>query len=79
MKPIEFKEQDIIIAEHQDEYLNLPAHLKGDPEGTVTSCWKLTIRERIKIIFTGRVWHSLMTFNSPLQPQKISVDKPEME
>jgi len=66
MKPIEFKHQNIVFAKDQPEYQPLPALRIDSPTGEVVSCWKLTPKERIKIIFTGRVWLSLMSFNKPI-------------
>ena len=74
MKPIEFKEQNCVYAENQDEYLSLPAHKIDEPEGRVIFCMKLNFREKIKILFTGKLWCSLMTFNKPLTPSHFSVD-----
>ena len=78
MKAIEFKEQTIIIAEHQEEYESLPAHIEKGVYGTTTFCWELTLKERLKLLFTGKLWHQVLTFNKPLQPQLLQVDKPEL-
>jgi hypothetical protein len=74
MKPIEFAEQNVVFAKDQPEYLPLPAHRTDD--GIVTSCWALSWRERIKVLFTGRIWWSVSTFNHPLQPLLPLVDRP---
>ena len=77
MKPIEFKEQNIIYAENQDEYQSMPAHrVDGDPSGTVICCWQLTEEERKQVAETGLLWCSTMTFNSPLQPHLLSAESP---
>ena len=73
MKPIKFKECNATFAENQPEYLPLPVHKSAF--GIVTSCWKLSLFERVKVLFLGKVYLSLMTFNKPLQPQKLSVQK----
>lgn len=75
MKPVEFTEQNCVYAKDQPEYLPLPAH--KTPSGEVISCWALTWRERFKMLFTGRLWWSVHTFNDLLQPQRPSVSKPE--
>ena len=54
MKPITFKEHNVVYAKDQPEYNPLPA-LK-DNTGAVVSCWKLSIKERFKLIFTGKLW-----------------------
>lgn len=74
MKPIEFPEQNCVYAKDQPEYLPLPVHKTRD--GMVISCWALTWRERFKMLLTGRMWWSVLTFNHPLQPQLPSVDRP---
>jgi len=74
MEPIKFKEQTLTYAENQPEYNPLPAH--KDMFGRVTSCWKLTFRERIKILFTGKIWLILLSFNKPLTPSLLKVDYP---
>ena len=76
MKPIEFKGCNVVFAKDQPEYLPLPAHKSQDPEGIVTTCWKLTWRERFLILITGQFFFQQMTFNTPLQPQKPSVRSP---
>lgn len=78
MKPIKFKEQNVIYAENQDEYQPLPALKCNDDMGTVVSCWKLSGKERIKLLFTGKVWVGLASFNKPLTPSYITVNKNEL-
>jgi hypothetical protein len=78
MKIVEFPEQNVIYAKDQPQYWPLPAFkLPNDARGQVICCWKLTWIERIKIAFTGKIWHSMLTFNKPLQPQMMWVDKPK--
>lgn len=74
MDPTKFKQSNVVFAEDQPEYLPLPAY--KDNNGLVISCWSFTLRERIKVLFTGRIWWSVLTFNRPLQPQMPSVDLP---
>lgn len=78
MKAIEFKHQNIVFAKDQPEYLPLPALKIDSPEGEVVSCWRLSFRERIKVVFTGRVWMSLMSFNKPLTPSFLAVNRKEV-
>lgn len=66
-------EANTVFAENQDEYLPLPAYFDGD---VVTSCWRLSFVERIKVLFRGRVFLQVLTFGTPLQPIKMSVDNP---
>lgn len=74
MKPIKFPEQNCVFAEFQPEYLPLPVHKTS--EGQVISCWSLTLKERIRLLLTGRIYLSVLTFNNPLQPQRPSVNNP---
>lgn len=77
MKSIEFKEVNLRIAEHQEEYETLPA-LVNTEKGTVTSCWKLS-EEELKIINeTGVFWVQQLSFNQPLQPIYITTNKKEV-
>jgi hypothetical protein len=76
MKIIKFPEHNIVYAENQPEYMPLPAFKVGDRKGTIICCWKLSWRERFKLFMTGLIWHRIMTFNHPLQPQLLEVDKP---
>ena len=68
MKPVEFKHQNVVFAKDQPEYQPLPALKLDSPEGEVISCWRMSFKERIKVLFTGKVWVSLMSFNKPLTP-----------
>ncbi len=74
MKPIKFKQQNCIFAMNQPEYRSLFAH--KDKDGKVTSCWKFTFKERLKILFKGNLFIRNLTFNKPLQPQLPMIDNP---
>lgn len=77
---VEFPEQTTVIAKDQPEYNPLPAHrFKDDTHGRIACCWQLSWRDRLKVLRTGKVWHQILTFNQPLQPQLLTVDKPEMK
>ncbi len=74
MKPIKFKGSNIVFAKDQPEYLPLPAFRSED--GQVVSCWQLTWKERFKLLWTGKLFLMIATFNKPLQPQVPLVDNP---
>lgn len=77
MKPVEFEEANMVFAKDQPEYLPLPAYIHPmDPHGTVVSCWQMTWRERLRVLWSGRLYLSVLTFNQPLQPQRPSVESP---
>jgi len=79
MKVIQFKEQNTVFAKDQKEYDPLPAHRYGDAQGRIACCWKLSMRERLSVLLTGKVWHQILTFDQPLQPQLLSTEKPDMK
>ena len=76
MKIIKFTEHNATFAKNQPQYLPLPA-LRTD-DGQVISCWGLSFRERLKALLKGRVYLKLLTFNQPLQPQRLSTDLNEL-
>ena len=76
MKPIIFPESNVTFAEDQPEYLQLPAWRDNEEQGTVISCWTMTWKERLKVLVTGKVWLSTMTFRKPPQPVLLGVDYP---
>jgi len=75
MKPAKFKYQNITYAENQPEYRPLPALKIEGKDGAVVSCWKLSFKERIRVLIFGRVWVSLMSFNKPLTPSYLSTKR----
>lgn len=79
MKPITFKGCNLTVAKNQPQYNPMPCVNFDDDQGTRLFCWKLSWYERIKILFTGRLWQFMLTFNSPQQPQSFTVDAPKLE
>ena len=74
MSPIEFKQQNIVFtapAGMEDKVEQLPA-FRG--EGQVISCWHLSFWERLKLLFTGRLWFSVIGNAQP--PIWLGVDCP---
>lgn len=78
MKPVKFKESNAVYAKDQKEYLPLPAFKYDTKEGEVVSCWNLSLMERLRVLFTGRLWVSLMTFNKPLTPSFFTTKKSDV-
>ena len=74
MDIVKFAECNVTYAENQPEYRPLPA-LKME-DGEIVTCWKPSIRERLKILFSGKIWLNVLTFNKPLQPLLMSANKP---
>lgn len=78
MKPINFPEANIVFAKDQPEYLPLPAYKNKSDLGEVVSCWELTLIERLRLLITGKLWVSLLTFNKPLTPTFFTTIKEEV-
>lgn len=78
METVEFKHQNIVYAKDQSEYKPLPALKLDTQEGEVISCWKMSVKERLIVLFTGRVWLSLLSFNKPLTPSFMAVRRKEV-
>ena len=78
MTPIKFPEANVTFAKDQPEYQPLPAFRDPGPEGAVVSCWQLSFKERIKILFTGKLWLSLWSFHKPLTPSLPTVNKSDV-
>jgi hypothetical protein len=76
MTPIEFKGFTHRIAEDQEEYQTLPAYV--DRNETI-SCWRLTLTERLRLLFGGHLWLRQMNQREPLQPQLPQVENPFSE
>lgn len=86
MKSISFKQQNTVFSKDQPHYAPLPACVARDSDEAskiyVTSCWKLTLRERLKLIFTGTLFDVRITFESEpgkviISPTLLSVDEPK--
>ena len=73
MKPVEFKEQNVVFGKDQPEYKPLPALVFQD--GEVVTCWKLSWKELFKFVFTRKIYLSVQTFRRPLQPLYMTVSK----
>lgn len=78
MKLIEFPEQTVVIAKNQPEYNPLPAYQFNDKSERIVCCWQVTWKERLQVLLSGKIWHQILTFRQPLQPQLLTVEKPDM-
>lgn len=79
MKPIKWKHSNKVYAENQKEYMPLPAlTFENDSQGNVISCWRLNWREKLLILFTGKVYLNLLSFNKPLTPSYLAVNRKEI-
>lgn len=76
MDLVTFPEVNRTYAKDQPEYRPLPCLALNEPEGRIVFCWRANWHERLKILWTGELWHEVMTFNQKLQPQLVTVDNP---
>lgn len=60
----------VTYAKDQPPYLPLPTIRLLDDGGLTISRWRLTWMERLRVLFTGDLFISQLTFNQPLQPIK---------
>lgn len=67
--------QETVFAEHQDEYQNLPSIVLEN--GQVITRWKLSLRERLKVLFSGDIYLWIWSFGNPLQPVLLEVEPPK--
>lgn len=74
MKSIEFEGQNIIIAENQEEYENLPA--LAQTNGIITFCMELDDEEVEKVTTEECVNVTVLNFGGPVQPIAVSGHKP---
>lgn len=78
MKPIQFPEANVVFAKDQPEYQPLPAHRIGDSMGTVVTCWELSDEEIETIVRTKKMWLSVYSFNKPLVPLLLTVNRSDI-
>lgn len=78
MTPKEFPEANVVFAKDQPQYKPLPAFRNSSPEGEVVTCWNLSFKERLRVLFKGEIWVSMMTFNKPLTPSFMTTEKKEV-
>lgn len=71
-----FRIENVTYSKDQPEYIPLPAHRQ--PDGTVTIRWSLDWKERLLVAFGGSIWLQVLTFNTPLQPVKLTASCPIM-
>lgn len=78
MKPVNFPEANTVFAKDQKEYIQLPAFKNESEKGEVIFCMRLSIKERLKLLITGKIWCELLTFNHPLTPSYFTVNKSDV-
>lgn len=76
MKPIYFTQHNKVYAKDQKPYIPLPVYEDSEQGGRVFHCWSLTFRERVKLLFSGRLWILVLNFGQKLQPIKPMAEDP---
>ena len=76
MKPIQFTGQTIVLQKPSnmtDEECSPLAILQAND--TCISCWQMTLRERIKVLFTGVIWLGVLSGKTQ-PPVFVEVNRP---
>jgi hypothetical protein len=84
LKPISpvvagFERYERVYGADQSEYLPLPALPAGGELGLVISRWRLTWKERLRVLVFGDVYVRQMTFGQSLQPVMVHVGPPRVD
>jgi len=71
MKPIKFKESNVTLSKPDDmtdkECGPLPVFRKINE---ITSCWKMSLKERISAVLFGKIWiHVYSRTHPPILPE----------
>jgi len=53
MKPIKFKESSGMFIGATNDIKPLPVYQNDDE---IISCWKVSLKDKLKILFSGKVW-----------------------
>ena len=77
MEPVNFEEANVVFGANQPEYKPLPAECRDGKSGEILTCWELSPDELKRVQETGKIWLGVLTFDQPLQPVYVAVDKPE--
>ena len=78
MKAIKFKQHNVVFAENQEEDLPLLALRLETKEGEVIFCQRLSLSERVRVVFLGNIWVSLMMFGQPMTPSFLSTKRKDV-
>lgn len=68
MKPLEFKDQNTMIAKDQEDYQTLPAYIASNPQGEVNVKIEVTPEEIAQIAEQGYFWFNMWCFNKAVTP-----------
>jgi hypothetical protein len=76
----EFYSLEITYAKDQEPYLPLPALPvdDGTGQGRVVTRWRMSLRERLRVLIHGDVYLWISTFGQKLQPVALVTTPPEI-
>jgi len=73
MKPQNFKESNVIFSDKEKkDSLVMPALRINN---NIVSCWHFTLRERLKLMFSAKVWVHVQTKEVEIPCLKLSTSK----
>ncbi len=78
-RSVVLEDSETLIALRQEEYETLPVVVGKLPYVPVTSRWTFSAEERVAISNGADLWLTQLTFGKPLQPVKLSTEKPSKE
>jgi len=71
-KPTEFKECNSVQLGYEQDDLKVADLPSWRNEQETISCWKLSWKERLFAMFTGKIWCRVLTYDNKLQPLEIT-------
>lgn len=74
MKPIDFKEANKTLSAPNGMSSVLPLRVRST-NSECTSLWRVSMKERLRLLFTGRIWCHVMSFTGTQPPISLSVKK----
>lgn len=74
LEPEEFPQVNVHIAENQEEFLTLPAHVTEDAR--VVCCFHVTPEQMADMARTGQLWIQIFTQNGTIQPFSLHTGSP---
>lgn len=77
MTQANFPEVNKVLAENQPEYQKLPVFHDVE-SGQIICAYKLNFRDKVRILFGGKVWVSVLTFNRGFQPIFLTTKKSDV-
>ncbi|MBO0947346.1 hypothetical protein [Fibrella forsythiae] len=78
LEATDFPERNMKLAEHQPEYKTLPALYLREPYGQFITCWALTPWQRVRLLRTGKLWASQLTWKDQFQPITFTTDSRDL-